>query len=140
MTTGVLTLILPVLLLAASAGQAAAASSSLSVSIDDGVTSAASADRLDYFATVVNDGAEPFARTVVLEAPDFVELEADDGDVAGGTVTWEVEVAAGASAEFTPTGRVGEIADWIRTKCPVPRLRRRCRGLASPTRLRRRRG
>lgn len=88
-----------VLLLAAPVG--AATQYSLTVTVTDGVDEARSGDTLDYVATIVNSGGEPFEGVVTISSNAFVTLD--------GTTSWPVTLAPGESKEFEVTATVGDI-------------------------------
>lgn len=106
----VVTVVLPVLLAAAPAA-AAAETPALSIELSDGLDEARPGDRLEYVATVRNEGAGPAAVRVSVTAPPSLLLDETVGGVEGATVSWDVELAAGERREFTVEGRVGDAID-----------------------------
>ncbi len=76
----------------------AAAPPALSITIDDGQTSAKPKDQLDYTIILTNLGGRKIRGLLITQQiPDGAELISADprGKERSGTVTWEVDVAAG---------------------------------------------
>lgn len=106
----VVTVALSVLLAAAPAGAVAMEAPAFSIELSDGLDEARPGDRLEYVATVRNEGAAAAAVRVSVIAPPSLALHEAAG-VDGDTASWDVELAAGERREFTVRGRVGDAVD-----------------------------